>query len=249
MHLGTYQPIQAFSISWLSGRFLPSALLPPTNITPLMDKIERIVARHAGGAIPMPNNPVLGELAGSCRRSTARALNRLEVAGRINIERDGFRRRITLASGVGTAWGQSRPGHAPYSTHPKGSIVPPKERKPQSRPLAASIPAWVAPQITETRIVLTGPTPTCQYPLWADGARPNGMHCDAPSTQRSMCAEHNALCYGGWRAYEVTKHNAAWLNKGEWFRRTGMATDGRIALSRREHLNTIEERPASEAPQ
>ena len=89
-------------------------------ITPLMQRVERTLARHASAYSPMPNNPILGELAGGHGRSSAyRALRRLEKLGRIRVERKHGSRRVTVvATGQTTDWGNARKGH---SNGPRGN--------------------------------------------------------------------------------------------------------------------------------
>lgn len=165
---------------------LPAVLRLSPNL-PLTDKIERVVARLARARLAMPNNPTLGEMVGTCRQSAAKALIRLVRSGKILVERRGNERRACVGQTC-TGWGEALPGHAPYCTTPKGLPRPP--RNVRADPLPPGTEQWTPPTITERHIVPTAASKTCEWPMWADGERPNGKHCGAPATKRSYCADH-----------------------------------------------------------
>lgn len=93
---------------------------PAARISPLMQEVERIMRRLAAAGSEMPDNPTLGELASRRPRSSVlKALQKLERAGHILVERDkSLRRVLVVATGQRTGWGQYRRGHAPYSANP-----------------------------------------------------------------------------------------------------------------------------------
>jgi hypothetical protein len=160
----------------------------PTVLTPLVADIERILDRLASSGAPMPNNPVLGELAGRGRSSASRALERLFKMRRIRIESRPGQRRIVLRDGRATGWGDARPGHAPYCSNRKGETPRPPQRAPNSPPMPPAVRA--AP-------VVAGPAPTCQWPMWAHGVAPNDTYCGQPSMAgRSWCPLHHRACFG-----------------------------------------------------
>lgn len=193
----------------------PDPSTPDPVITATMAEVERIVTRLANACGEMPNNPILGELAGGRGRSSVlRALRRLEIAGIIRVEHNGNRRRVVVhALAKATAWGEARPGHSPYMHRAHGdtgpSRRPAKVRAPESRPLPAQLPEpevlkslrvlAVVPDVM-TRDIICEPE-TCGFPLWGDGERPSrtiraGMYCTAPvGPFGGLCAEHAALCY------------------------------------------------------
>ena len=154
---------------------------------PLTDKVERVVARLARARLAMPNNPTLGEMVGTCRQSAAKALVRLVRSGKILMERRGNERRACVGQ-VCTGWGEALPGHAPYCTTAKG--LPRPHRKVRADPLPPAADQWVPPEITERHVVSTLASKTCEWPMWADGERPNGKYCGAPATKRSYCTHH-----------------------------------------------------------
>ena len=165
------------------------------GVTPLMAQLERTLHRIAANGGELPNNPRLGERLGHRRQPIQRALNRLRRNGRIQIERRGNQRRITvLSAGVRTDWGEARPGHAPYSSTPRGTSTTSVATAEQVDVVEAGRPPAPA-----ARSIPTGPTSSCQYPLWADGEKPNGCYCSAPSVRgRSYCADHyKRFCAAG----------------------------------------------------
>jgi hypothetical protein len=159
-------------------------------MTPLMVQVETILRRLANAKAPMPNNPILGTLAGSRGRSSAsRALERLASINRLRIERDVRHRRVVFPDGAMTGWGEARPGHRPYSTNAPGTIP----RPPVRRPLSPALPPSVPPGPP----IFVGPAMNCQWPQWGDGVRPTGLFCGLPSQEgRSWCVEHTYVVHG-----------------------------------------------------
>lgn len=176
-------------------------------VTSSMHQVSKIVARLASAKHPMPNNPILGNLAGGKSRSSAlRALRRLVAANIITIERQGSHRRCTfIATGHVTDWGEARPGHAPYLHRRPGEpkLFFAKVRRPSSRSLPTALPGSGAPPAVTAADrcgVVLGPARTCQYPLWADGQRVRlscePAVCAKPSrSASSYCDFHHIFCY------------------------------------------------------
>ena len=155
-------------------------------VSPLMEEIERILRRLAASRSPMPNNPILGELAGGRRRnSAARALEKLVLAGRITVETMPGQRRVVFADGRMTGWGESRPGHKPFCRNARGQQPPPPPPKREAPVLVdVFVPREHRPDVPAAR--------QCQWPLWADGEKPNGLYCGQKtlSWKVSWCPEH-----------------------------------------------------------
>lgn len=189
----------------------PSLLESSFIVTASMREVARIVTRLASSKQPMPNNPILGDLAdGRGRSSVLRALRRLVVANIITIERQGSERRCTVvASGHTTDWGEARPGHSPYLHRRPGDPAPEKparrERRPQSRPLLQTLPGVGAPlpvSAADRASVAIARACLCQFPLWDDGARVGfyvaPRFCSEPVSTvqgRSYCDFHDLVCY------------------------------------------------------
>ena len=168
-------------------------------ITPLMEAVEKIVIRVARAAHEMPNNPALGELAGGKGRNVvSRALQRLDRAGRLTIELANGKRRVVLADGAATGWGAFAIGvHKPYSKTPKGAAPDAKPKRPDYKPVEA-VPFRY--RIEPQRLAEFDDADTCQWPLWSDGAKAEGvsdldklptLFCGAPVKRgKSYCADH-----------------------------------------------------------
>ncbi len=167
----------------LRGEQLPLCLANPNVLTPLVADIERIIRRVVQSGAPMPNNPVLGALAGNRGRSSAqRAVARLVKLRRIKVETRHGERRAVLPSGAATGWGEARQGHAPYCTTKKGQPKPPPKRGPCSPAMPATV---------QLPAIVVKPAEACQMPMWPDGAKPNGHYCGAPVVGRtSWCCDH-----------------------------------------------------------
>lgn len=163
------------------------------TITALMLEIERILRRIAMAHSPMPNNPVLGALAGNRGRSSAsRSLERLEKAGRIRIERETRRRRVRFPDHLCTGWGDARPGHKPYSSNARGVTPPKRKRAPNSLPMR--MPRM---PILPIDILELSSSVLCAWPMWEAGEIPNDHYCGKLSQRgRSWCVEHTCLVYG-----------------------------------------------------
>jgi hypothetical protein len=168
-------------------------------ITPLMLQVEKIVQRLATAYHPMPSNPILGEQAGGKGRGVvARALMRLEQAGRLVIEIAAGKRRVVMPNGATTSWGDFAVGvHRPYSRRAKGSAPEAKPTRLDYKPEGEEPFRY---KIQPQRLVPTGPAPTCQWPTWADGIKPSGTHSveglknlfcgDRSESGRSYCKRH-----------------------------------------------------------
>lgn len=186
-------------------------------VSPDARLIEHILRRLARCGQSMPNNPILGEMAGGRhRQSIVKALERLRRAGiiRIDVDRALALRRVTFPDdGTTTDWGDARPGHAPFSSRPRGSPSQPRPRSAESRPMAvrsapdlppsagqsagAVTPTPTATPAPAIAAVFIGPAPVCQWPGWADGEQPSGRYCGQPSQPgRSWCTEHTYLAHG-----------------------------------------------------
>ena len=151
------------------------------SITPLMEEVERIIRRHAVASLPMPTNPVLGELAGGRGRSSvSRAVQRLIVIGRLVVESDEKIRRAVFPDGIKTGWGKTCKGHAPYCSRPRGTVVVVPEP-----PVVIRLHA---PIIERVKIK---PSLECQMPMWGDGEKPTHIYCGKPCVPgTSWCADH-----------------------------------------------------------
>lgn len=168
-------------------------------ITPSMREVERIVTRLANAHDELPNNPVLGELAGRRRNTILRALRRLESAGLLLVEKDGNRRRCTIvASGRSTGWGEARPGHSPYMHYrpgdPARKPAPGRPRQPASRPLPAQLAPGANRAVGFDNFILMSATGTIHnaldvrhIPSASDRDANAGL--DAPSCQFPMWAD------------------------------------------------------------
>ena len=189
-----------------------------------MQNVLRVVTRAANLGGAMPNNPLLGHMAGGHGRSSAlRALRRLAVACIVHIEVQGsYRRVLIVQTNRWTDWGDAPPRTRPLPPPPPrrsrtGDL--PETRAPESRPLPA------ARDSTRTAVGPIAPATTCQYPLWADGERPgeSPLFCGDPSTYRSLCGTHAELCYVPGKAPfygSGTMHGRA--------RNTGRVYEGRV---------------------
>lgn len=187
----------------------PFPPLPDVPLTPVMALVETTVRRHAVARLPMPGNPVLGDLIGGRGRQTAaRALARLIGVGRLRLETDNDRRRVVLPdTGQATAWGPYAKGvHAPHSRRPRGVAKRAKPIRPDIKPMEEGEPARY--RIEPAKLVATKPSETCCWPMWdADGGRV-GDFCDRPVTTEargrrlSYCPEHEIA------AYPTTKRGA-----------------------------------------
>ena len=165
------------------------------SITPLMEKLEKAIRKLARNSEAMPINPDLGEMIGNGRSSVIRALDRLERAGRIVMERELRARRIVFPDGSATEWGEYRPGHSPYCTNAKGAIptIKPKERAPESLPLPPRLPT-LPPPIP----IRFGRVKECEWPMWRDDQRPTGVYCgEAVTPGKSWCARHAHIAKHG----------------------------------------------------
>lgn len=187
-----------------------AATLVDPVITRCMSDVARVVTRIANAADSMPNNPILGELAGGRGRSSVlRALRRLHKACVIRLETSGSRRRVhILATGAVTAWGEARPGHSPYARRPYGTPAaetrPRRARTETSRPLPPQLPPISGVAVVLVIVDELADLPkvkelqTCQFPKWEDAERPRGkaLFCGAPAMNRSdFCPACHALCY------------------------------------------------------
>lgn len=159
------------------------------TMSPLLTEIERILRRLAIGKLPMPNNPILGQLAGGRGRSSAaRAVDRLISIGRIVIETEEGKHRVVFPDGQVSGWGISRKGHAPFCSNPKGTAPPPYKRKPNSMPMP--------PQVPKSSPIVVGPSSTCCWPLWGYGEKPNHKYCELPSVKGfSWCLTHKKISF------------------------------------------------------
>lgn len=150
--------------------------------TPLMRAVIKVLNRLAATQQPMPNNPVLAELASARVRSSAmRALTRLEEIGHIRIEKENRRRRVVLlTTGGATGWGEARPGHKPYC-RPEPKVEP---QRLIYRPVTV---------FYELDLRTSG---NCCWPTSPDGVKPV-LFCDAPAERKkSYCAIHLSLSRG-----------------------------------------------------
>ena len=177
-------------------------------ITPSMQRVFDVVNRKASFSHPMPNNPILGELAGGHGRSTVlRALNRLSKAGIIKIERRERRRRVVIiATGQSTDWGEARLGHSPHIHRhlgePLRAVRTARARAPSSRALKAQFTPIPEPSMPEgaqfPQLWLEiAALPSCQFPEWRDGERPgkSPLFCNkSRSRTASYCLDHLGLC-------------------------------------------------------
>jgi hypothetical protein len=83
-----------------------------------------------------------------------------------------------------TDWGAARPGHKPYCTHARGEV-------PQPAPQRLGAVKVFMPIEWED-------VDGCQWPLWAEGQKPNGHYCGASVRRgKSFCADHILLCRAG----------------------------------------------------
>lgn len=177
----------------------------PITFTPLMLAVERIVARVANARHAMPNNPALGELTGGhCRNTVSRALQRLEVAGRLKVEIANGKRRVVLPDGATTGWGDFATGvHKPYSRTAKGVTPPSEVQRPDYKPDGCEPLRY---RIQPQKLVEFEATDVCQWPIWGDGTSAPGIHsvqnldklfCNAPvQRNKSYCSRHQSAAVG-----------------------------------------------------
>jgi hypothetical protein len=158
-------------------------------MTALTEMVEGVLVRIAKNGSTMPNNPMLGQrCAGRGRSSMDRAIRRLAKLGRVRVEIRGSLRRLWVKScDRWTDWGEARKGHAPFTARARGT--PPPEPPPPS----AEIVRLPRPVIEQLKV---RPSECCQWPLWPDGARPDGRYCERAIFRKSYCAEHHGRAFG-----------------------------------------------------
>lgn len=150
---------------------------PALGVTPVMAAVEAVLRRHAAATLDMPTNPVLGQLVGGRGRNTVwRALERLAALDRISIEiRDGKRRIRIMESGLVTGWGPFASNtHAPYSSRPRGAKPAPDPVRLDYKPAEGEAFRY---RIEPQKLVHVGPSATCCWPMWGEGARPTHLYC------------------------------------------------------------------------
>lgn len=165
-------------------------------VTPVMEMVEATVRRHAAAALPMPNNPTLGEMSGGRGRNTVwKALKRLVAIGRILIEVDGLKRRVWVRdTGQVTGWGDHYLRSAPYSVHTKGEKAQERARRPDLSADLEGEPERL--RVEPMKLVEADAADLCCWPMWGDGEQPTHIYCDepvAPYLQRrgvSYCEQH-----------------------------------------------------------